>query len=87
MALIIESTRKRKSNKSRKITKQDCNGCNDDFYNGNNPYGIKECWCFKDAKMVMKKKIGINERPPYDHIHSELYPDCYKKKGYVYWAR
>lgn len=27
-----------------------CFGCNDNFYNGNNPYGIQECWNKKSAK-------------------------------------
>lgn len=38
--------------KSLKAKKIQCQGCHDDFYNGKNPYGIKECWHFKDAKVV-----------------------------------
>ena len=38
--------------KSLKPKKEKCLGCHDDFYNGNNPYGIKECWHFKDARVV-----------------------------------
>jgi len=34
------------------LEKAMCQGCHDDFYNGRNPYGIKECWHFKDAKVV-----------------------------------
>jgi len=29
-----------------------CIGCKDNFYNGNNQYGIKECWLLKNAKVV-----------------------------------
>ena len=38
--------------KSLKPKKSMCRGCRDDFYNGGNPYGTKECWHFKDAKVV-----------------------------------
>jgi len=38
--------------------KQYCIGCDSDFYNGNNPYGVKECWNFKTAKIVTKFRIG-----------------------------
>lgn len=43
------------------LTKQEkreyCSGCQDDFYNGNNPLGIKECWCHKTAKLVKRYRI------------------------------
>jgi len=29
----------------------------DDFYNGNNQYGVKECWNLKTAKLVKRFKI------------------------------
>jgi len=35
-----------------------CDGCDNNFYNGNNPMGIKECWSFKTAKVVVKYVIG-----------------------------
>lgn len=38
--------------KSLKPQKSMCNGCENDFYNGHNPYGIAECWHFKDAVVV-----------------------------------
>lgn len=38
--------------KSLKPKKSMCEGCSDNFYNGGNPYGIKECWHFKDAKVA-----------------------------------
>jgi len=38
--------------KSLKPQRSRCAGCHDDFYNSNNPLGIKECWHFKDAKVV-----------------------------------
>ena len=38
--------------KSLKPIKAMCQDCSDDFYNGHNPMGIKECWHFRDAKVV-----------------------------------
>ena len=37
-----------------KPTKVQCSGCRDNFYNGNNDLGVKECWMFKDAVVVDK---------------------------------
>jgi hypothetical protein len=35
-----------------------CSGCRQNFYNGNNPHGIKECWNLSSAKLVTRYKIG-----------------------------
>ena len=61
-----------------------CQGCNDDFYNGNNPYGIKECWNLKSAIPVWRKKIHINQPPPWKQDPIKVF-NCYKQKGYVFW--
>src|SRR5260370_27474910 len=33
-----------------------CSGCEDDFYNDHNPYGVKECWAY--ATSVVVNKVG-----------------------------
>ncbi len=38
--------------------KKYCIGCDSDFYNGNNPMGVKECWLFKSAKIMVRYWIG-----------------------------
>lgn len=68
---------------SRKPTRSDCRGCRDDFYNGNNPLGVTECWNLKGAKFVSKRDIPTNLCPPYDHIKPTKRPDCYRANGYV----
>ncbi len=40
------------------MEKKYCVGCDDNFYNGNNPLGVKECWSFKTAKVVKRLAIG-----------------------------
>lgn len=66
-----------------KPTKSDCGGCIDDFYNDHNPYGVKECWHFKSAKIVKRVRVGIDERPPYKHHRPQPMMDCRTEKGYA----
>ena len=35
-----------------------CSGCRQNFYNGNNGMGIKECWSLKSARKVRRWRIG-----------------------------
>lgn len=63
-----------------------CNGCENNFYNGNNPYRIKECWSLKDSKLVLKKEIPITQYPPWKQKAIKVL-DCFHRKGYVYWDK
>ena len=66
-----------------KMNKAKCNGCEDDFYNGKNPYDVKECWCFEDAKIIKRKKVGMNDVPPWKW-KPQNFPSCYRQRGYVF---
>ena len=59
-----------------------CAGCRDNFYNGNNPMGVKECWCFKTAKIVKRKFVPITQAPPWN-MPAQKTLDCHHKSGYV----
>lgn len=48
-----------------KKTRELCNGCHDDFYNGKNPHGVKACWSFERAKIVEHMHVGTRQNPPY----------------------
>ncbi len=61
----------------------DCAGCVDDFYNGNNDLGVKQCWGVKTATMVERVLIHIDQAPPYRNLKPRLMPSCYKKKRHV----
>jgi hypothetical protein len=63
-------------------TKSMCIGCTENFYNGNNPYGITECWGFATATVEKRKFVPMDMRPPWD-LPSEETLDCHKKKGYI----
>jgi len=65
------------------MDKKHCLGCNEDFYNDKNPYGIKVCWNLRDAKLIMRKRVGINERPPWKSKPEKL-PGCYRQKGFIF---
>lgn len=60
-----------------------CNGCEDNFYNGNNPLGIKECWLLKTAKVAMKKQVHINQYPPWKQKPIRTL-SCYHQKQYIF---
>jgi hypothetical protein len=59
-----------------------CVGCYENIYNGNNNVGVEECWNLKTAKLVMKKKVGIDDVPPWNHVPIKCL-SCYHETGYV----
>ena len=38
-------------------TKALCSGCRNDFYNGQNKFGVRECWSFKTAEVCTRWRI------------------------------
>ena len=63
------------------MKKENCIGCENDFYNGKNNLGVKECWSFEDAKIVPKIMIGHWENPPYKDKKIIKRPNCYHERG------
>lgn len=64
-----------------------CIGCRNNFYNGNNTLGVKQCWNVKGAKIVKRKKIAV-WAPPVDGVlpgHVVSVPNCYHETGYVFY--
>ncbi len=60
-----------------------CSGCRNDFYNGNNEYGVKQCWFLETAKLIKRKEVHINQVPPWNQ-KAKLLPSCYHKPQHVY---
>ena len=60
-----------------------CSGCEDDFYNGKNPYGVKECWHLKSAKLIPRILIHIDQPPPYLNNKVTQLPNCYRMARHV----
>ena len=67
--------------KSEKLTH--CLGCRNDFYNGKNELGILECWSLKTAKLVLKKEVHVDQRPPWDQEPGKFL-SCYRRPRHVY---
>jgi len=62
------------------MKKSKCSGCRNNFYNGNNQYGVKECWLLKNAKVVWRIPVGHWESPPYKKKAVRI-PDCWRGEG------
>ncbi|HXI85307.1 MAG TPA: hypothetical protein VNL17_14595 [Verrucomicrobiae bacterium] len=60
-----------------------CQGCEEDFYNGKNPYGVKQCWHLKEAKPVPRLLIHIDQPPPYLNVKPRQVPNCYRMKRHA----
>ena len=61
--------------KSKKL--EYCAQCRDNFYNGHNSLGVKECWSLKSAKVVKKKLVHINQRPPWSQEPIKVLSCCH----------
>lgn len=61
-----------------------CIGCRDNFYNGNNQYGIQCCWNMGSARLVRRKRVHINDIPPWRWQPVYTVPDCFRMAGYVH---
>ncbi len=64
-----------------------CTGCHDNFYNngGNSLKKDGLCWSIHSAKLVMRKRVHIHQRPPWNQ-KAQKYLDCIHGNGYVYIA-
>ena len=65
------------------MTKKHCAGCRNNFYNGNNELGVKECWLFKTAKIVWRKEVHIDQIPPWTQA-ARRFPNCYHRAHFCY---
>lgn len=64
------------------MTKDRCRGCYFDDYN-HGLGGATECWHFKDAKVILRKRVHVDERPPWK-AKPELLPHCYTQRRFVF---
>lgn len=60
-----------------------CTGCRNNFYNGNNDMGVEKCWSLSTAKLVLRKEVPIDQRPPWTQKAKTLL-SCYHAAGCVY---
>lgn len=65
------------------MDKKHCSGCRDDFYNDNNPLGVKKCWHLPRAKLVRRVAVHVNQRPPWTQKPVRV-PNCYHMVCYIH---
>ncbi len=63
-------------------SKEMCKGCEDNFYNGNNQYGIKCCWNYKTARIVKRRQVHYSQVPPWNQDPIKVL-SCMRIKGYA----
>ena len=64
------------------MTKTNCIGCYNNGYN-HGLGGSEECWHFKNAKLIWRKEVHIDQVPPWKQ-KAKRFPDCYSKQRYAY---
>lgn len=65
-----------------KADKKYCLGCSEDFYNGNNEMGVKECWNFKTAKVITAYRIGWwTPQDKAENFTKVMTNDCHRETG------
>ena len=64
------------------MTKERCRGCHNDVYN-HGLGGAKECWSFKDAKVILRKAVHLDQVPPWTQ-KAEQYPNCYVMPRHIF---
>lgn len=65
-----------------------CRGCEDDFYNGQNPMGVRECWMLKSAKLVTRYRIGTWTQPTQSGAFTKVRVySCRKESGQHFYEK
>lgn len=68
-----------------KATRQNCSGCRNNFYNGNNSLGVAECWSLKSATVETKFSLGRNTPMNIREAYFKCsVPSCYHNSSEVY---
>lgn len=60
-----------------------CFGCRNDFYNGHNDIGVTQCWSLKNAKVVKRKRVHLDQVPPWTQKAIRVL-SCYHESRYVF---
>ena len=64
------------------MNKKYCDGCYRDVYN-HGCGGSKQCWMFENAKVVWRKEVHVDQRPPFRQPQKRV-ASCYQKQHYWY---
>ena len=65
-----------------------CTGCRDDFYNGNNDLGVKECWLKENAKAVTRFRVHWWDPYPFRSTQKVKTYHCHNESGqYAFYKK
>ena len=59
-----------------------CAGCRDNFYNDNNPLGVKRCWHLANMQLAEVKWVHVDAPPPWENA-PVIAPTCMTRERYV----
>lgn len=65
-----------------KMDVRHCAGCYNDEYN-RGLGGAAECWHRKNAVVILRRRVHIDDVPPWDREPEQL-PSCYTQRRYVF---
>lgn len=69
------------------ITREQCRGCEDDFYNSDRST-TGRCWSSETGKMVTRYQIGTWTEPARPGAFTEVKrPSCYRQKGSAFYDK
>lgn len=63
-----------------------CVGCRNNFYNGNNDIGVKECWQLKTARLKTRYGIGWWTSTFKENFIKTKKPSCYHQPGVMFYS-
>ncbi len=67
------------------MNKDLCKGCQDNIYNlAGKPGHSNGCWNLEDAKVVKRRKVPLDKKPPWDDCEVVKVPNCYHDPNHVY---
>ncbi len=70
------------------IDKSDCEGCEDDFYNGKNPMGIEDCWLFEKAELAIRFQLHYDSVPTKRANFQKMNcPKCFHRTRHAYYDK
>lgn len=62
-----------------------CRGCENNFYNGNNPYDVKRCWSLNSSKIATRFRIPTHVMMDRAENFVKVKTlSCFHEKGYAY---
>lgn len=60
-----------------------CIGCHNDYYNGRERCGGRDCWHLSGANLVLRRRVHMDDMPPHTHKPQQFF-NCRYEPGYSF---